>query len=164
MLSRRIIDGDGRAVSLRRHDFQQPARLRVYAALPDDSEVRTLSIGVTASSARHVAREISRRLYPLHAEASRLAAEFTARKEAEARGRRAVAESVACVLPEARVEEAYRRTRVIWQRACPPHGHGSPVQHDSVCAAIGASGGSVSVEASGRPQGIVAMLAAFAEQ
>ncbi|MGW3668559.1 hypothetical protein [Streptomyces sp. NPDC005141] len=71
---------------------------------------------------------------------------------------------MAGALPGARVEEAYRRTRVIWQRACPPHGHGSPVQHDSVCAVIGVSGGSVSVEVSGLSQGIVAMLAAYAEQ
>ncbi|MEU9370408.1 hypothetical protein AB0D71_38225 [Streptomyces avermitilis] len=164
MLSRIIIDDEGRALSLCQHDYQQPARLRVYAALPDDSDVQTPSIGATASSARHVAREITRRLYPLHAETSRRAAELTARKEAEARDRRAVAEAVAGALPGARVAEDYRRTRVIWQRACPPHGHGSPVQHDSACAVVGASGESVSVEVSGRPQGIVAMLAAFAEQ
>ncbi|MET7889326.1 hypothetical protein ABZU45_40535 [Streptomyces avermitilis] len=62
MLSRIIIDDEGRALSLRQHDYQQPARLRVYAALPDDSDVQTPSIGVTASSARHVAQEITRRL------------------------------------------------------------------------------------------------------
>lgn len=75
-----------------------------------------------------------------------------------------MAETVASALPGARVEETHRRTRVVWQRACPPHGHGGPVRHDNVCATVEASGEGVSVEASGRLQGIVAMLAAFAQE
>lgn len=41
MLSQLIIDGEGRALSLRQHDCGKPTSLRIYAALPDDSEVRT---------------------------------------------------------------------------------------------------------------------------
>jgi hypothetical protein len=160
--ARLIIDDEGRALNLCQPDDRQPARLKVYAALPDDSEVQAPSIGVTASSARHVAREITRRLYPLHTEISQMAAQLTARKEAEARDRRAVALAVA--LPGARVQEQHRRTDVYWQRASQPQGQPGPVQIDNVRAVIGASGESVSVEVSGHPQGIVAMLAALAEQ
>ncbi|MCX4429506.1 hypothetical protein [Streptomyces mirabilis] len=163
-LARLIIDDEGRALNLCQPDDRQPARLKVSAALPDDSEVQAPSIGVTASSAQHVAREITRRLYPLHTEISQMAAQLTARKETEARDRRGVAEALAEVLPGARVQEQHRRTDVYWQRASQPQGQPGPVQVDSVRAAIGASGESVSVEVSGRPQGIVAMLAAFAEQ
>ncbi|MFD9464269.1 hypothetical protein [Streptomyces sp. NPDC060027] len=164
MLSRVIIDDEGRALSLRQHDSDQPARLKVYAALPDDSEILTPRIGVTASSARHVAREITRRLYPMHAEASKLAAELTARKETEARDRHTVAQAVAHTLPGARIEENSRTTRVVWQRPCPRDDHDRFVQHDSVCVYVGPSGERVSVEADARPQRIVTMLAAFAEQ
>ncbi|MFE9812460.1 hypothetical protein [Streptomyces sp. NPDC005548] len=55
MLSRVIIDGEGRALSLRQHDSDEPARLKVYAALPDDTQVAMPRIGVTAISARHIA-------------------------------------------------------------------------------------------------------------
>ncbi|MFE2840010.1 hypothetical protein ACFXI6_55595 [Streptomyces mirabilis] len=163
-LARLIIDDEGRALNLCQPDDRQPARLKVSAALPDDSEVQAPSIGVTASSAQHVAREITRRLYPLHTEISQMAAQLTARKEAEARDRRAVAEALAEALPGARVQEQHRRTDVYWQRASQPQGQPGPVQIDNVRAVIGASGESVSVEVSGRPQGIVAMLAALAEQ
>ncbi|WP_455362334.1 hypothetical protein [Streptomyces sp. SYSU K21746] len=98
------------------------------------------SIGVTAMSARHVAREITRRLYPLHAQAVEEAAELTARQEAEASGRRAVAEAVAGALPGARVEEQHRRTRIVWQHASRPPGQRGPVQVDSASAVGGPSG------------------------
>ncbi|MGW1067385.1 hypothetical protein ACWD4F_23060 [Streptomyces aureus] len=162
MPSRDIVDDEERALSLRQHDPAQPNRLRAYAALPDDSEIQTPSIGVTASSTRHVAREITRRLYPLHAEAPRLAAERTAQAQAEARDRRAVSEAVAGALPGACIEESHRSARVTWQRPGPQHGHDGSHRVDSVCVIIGASGERTSVEVSGRPKQIVAMLAAFA--
>ncbi|MFI6340759.1 hypothetical protein [Streptomyces sp. NPDC050535] len=163
MLSRVIIDDDGRALSLRQHDYSQPTHLKVYAALPDDSQVLTPQIGVTAISARHVAREITRRLYPQHAELTQLTAELTAQAQAEARDRRAVAEALAAALPGAHVEENYRYTRVVWQRPCPPDSHDGPVRPDSVCIGVRPSGEHVNVEVSGHARGIVAMLAAFVE-
>ncbi|MFD8221919.1 hypothetical protein ACFXKC_10850 [Streptomyces sp. NPDC059340] len=41
-LARLIIDDEGRALNLCQPDDRQPARLKVYAALPDDSEVQCL--------------------------------------------------------------------------------------------------------------------------
>ncbi|MFJ8364513.1 hypothetical protein [Streptomyces sp. NPDC093984] len=120
-LARLIVDGDGRAVRLCQPDAEQPSRLKVYAALPDEAQVQTPSIRVTAISARHVAREITRRLYPLHTEAAELAAQIAARQQAEASARAAVAEAVADALPGARIEEQYRRTR-----AAPRPAIGSP--------------------------------------
>jgi hypothetical protein len=162
-LARLIIDDDGRALRLCQPDDQRPGRLKIYAALPDETQTSAPSIGVTASSARHVAREITRRLYPLHAEAVEQAAELTARQQAEASARRAVAEAVAGALPGARAEEQYRRTRIVWQHDTRPPGEHGPVQVDSVCAVVGASGESVQVEASGRPDSVIPMLAAFAQ-
>ncbi|MFF1517097.1 hypothetical protein [Streptomyces sp. NPDC058305] len=161
ILSRLIIDDEGRGLSLRQYDGAQPTRLKVSAAVQDGSRVR---IGVTATSARHVAREIARRLYPMHAQASQRAAELTALKMAEVRDRRAVSDAVAGALPGARVEENERTTRVVWQRPAAPGGAADPVQHDSVCVYVGASGERVSADVSGRPHAIVAMLAALAEQ
>ncbi|MFC9633836.1 hypothetical protein ACFTY8_32425 [Streptomyces mirabilis] len=163
-LARLIIDDEGRALNLCQPDDRQPARLKVSAALPNDSEVQAPSIGVTASSAQHVAREITRRLYPLHTEISHMAAQLTAQKEAEARDRRAVAEALAEALPGARGQEQHRHTDVYWQRAPQPQGQPGPAKVANVRAVIGASGEDVSVEVSGHPQGIVAMLAALAEQ
>ncbi|MFD5722631.1 hypothetical protein [Streptomyces sp. NPDC127036] len=157
MLSRLIIDDEGRGLSLRQYDGAQPTRLKVSAAVQDGSRVR---IGVTAISARHVAQEITRRLYPLHAQAARRAAELTGRDDSEAHDRRTVTEAVAATLPGAHVEENYRVTKVTWQRPHPSDGHG-PDQRDTVCVGIGPSGESVSVEVSGTPERIVAMLAAF---
>lgn len=82
-LARLIVDGEGRGVRLCQPDDEQPDRLKIYPALPDEAQVQTPSIGVTAISARHVAREITRRLYPLHAEAADLAAQLAARQQAE---------------------------------------------------------------------------------
>ncbi|MEW1568465.1 hypothetical protein AB0454_36490 [Streptomyces sp. NPDC093509] len=160
MLSRLIIDDEGRGLSLRQYDGAQPTRLKVSAAVQDGSRVR---IGVTAISARHVAQEITRRLYPLHAQAARRAAELTGRDDAEAHDRRTVAEAVAAALPGAHVEENYRVTKVTWQRPHPSDGHGQ-VQCDTVCVGIGPGGEGVEVELSGCPSRIVAMLAAFAKQ
>ncbi|WP_316765081.1 hypothetical protein [Streptomyces herbicida] len=161
-LARLIVDGDGRAVGLCQPDDEQPDRLKIYAALPHETQVQTPSIGVTAISARHVAREITRRLYPLHTEAAELAAQLTARQQAETSARGAVAEAVADAIPGARIEEQYRRTRIIWQHDTRPPGQQGPVQVDSVCVIVGASGESVTVEASGRPDRVISMLAAFA--
>ncbi|WP_435279836.1 hypothetical protein [Streptomyces sp. 1222.5] len=162
-LARLIVDGDGRAVRLCQPDDEQPSRLKVYAALPDETQVQTPSIGVTAISARHVAREITRRLYPLHTEAAELATQIAARQQAEASARAAVAEAVAGALPGARIEEQYRRPRIIWRHDARPPGQQGPVQVDSVCVIVGASGESVTVEASSRPARVISMLAAFAQ-
>ncbi|WP_225079784.1 hypothetical protein [Streptomyces sp. CoT10] len=161
-LARLIVDGDGRTLRLCQPDDEQPSRLKVYAALPDEAQVQTPSIRVTAISAHHVAREITRRLYLLHAEAAELAGQIAARQQAEAGARAAVAEAVAGALPGARIEEEYRRTRIIWQHDARPPGQQGPVRVDSVCVIVGASGESVSVEASGRPARVISMLAGFA--
>ncbi|WP_405803398.1 hypothetical protein OG729_39425 [Streptomyces sp. NBC_00210] len=108
-----IIDDDGRAVRLCQPDDRRPDQLKIYAALPDETEMTAPSIRVTASSAHHVAREVTRRLYPLHTEAAQQAAERAAQQQAEESSRRAVAEAVAGALPGARGEEQYRRTRII---------------------------------------------------
>ncbi|MGW4560955.1 hypothetical protein ACWEN3_00660 [Streptomyces sp. NPDC004561] len=92
------------AVRLCQPDDGQPSRLKVYAALPDEAQVQAPSIGVTSISARHVAREITRRLHPLHAEAAELTAQIAARQQAEASARAAVADAVAGALPGARIE------------------------------------------------------------
>ncbi|WP_427168770.1 hypothetical protein ACQF4J_46920 (plasmid) [Streptomyces sp. C1-1] len=112
-LGRLIVDGDGRALRLTQPDDRHPDRLKIHAALPDETKMIAPSIGVTARSAQHVAREITRRLYPLHAEAAQQAAELTARQQAEESCRRAVAEAVAGALPGARIKEQCRRTRII---------------------------------------------------
>lgn len=80
-LARLSVDGDGRAVRLCQRDDEQPSRLKVYAAVPGESKVQTPSIRVTAISARHVAREITRRLYPLHTEAAALASQLTGSRQ-----------------------------------------------------------------------------------
>ncbi|WP_191971739.1 hypothetical protein [Streptomyces luteolifulvus] len=70
-------------------------------------------------------------------------------------------ELTAGALPGARIEEQYRRTRIIWQHDA--RQQGGPVQVDSVCVIVGASGESVTVEASGRPDRVIPILAAFAQ-
>ncbi|MGW5636311.1 hypothetical protein [Streptomyces sp. NPDC003832] len=105
-----------------------------------------------------MAREIKRRLYPLHAEA----AELAARQQEEASARGSVAEAVADALPGARIEEQYRRTRITWQHDARPPRQQSPVQADSACAIVGASRKSVTADASGRSARVISMLAAFA--
>ncbi|MFE9454996.1 hypothetical protein [Streptomyces sp. NPDC006739] len=110
-----------------------------------------------------MAREITRRLYPLHAEAAALAAQLTTQQQAETSARAAVAEAVAGALPGARIEEQYRRTRIIWQHDARPSGQQGPVQVDSVYVIVGASGESVTVETSGRPDRVIPMLAAFVQ-
>lgn len=162
-LVRVVIDGDGRALTLWQPNGQRPTQLKVYAAMPDESPVSAPLIGVTASSARHVASEITRRLYPQHDEAVELAAQITARQEAEKAARRAVTEAVSGALPGARVEELHRRTRVLWQNTSRPPGQLGPVRVDSVCAVVGASGEWVQVEASGPPGAVVDMLSVFAQ-
>ncbi|MFF8932249.1 hypothetical protein ACF1AO_33855 [Streptomyces longwoodensis] len=162
-MGRLIIDDDGRALRVCQPDDRRPDRLKIYAALPDETEVSAPSVGVTARSAHHVAREITRRLLPLHAAAMQRAAEFTARREAEERGRRAVAEAVAGALPGARVEEQHRRTRIVWQHDVRPSGERGPAQVDSVTVQVGPAGEVVSVEATGRPGSVTSMLAAFAQ-
>ncbi|MET8213209.1 hypothetical protein ABZT51_46425 [Streptomyces sp. NPDC005373] len=162
-LGRLIIDGDGRALRLCQPDDRRPAHMKVHAALPDETKLNAPSIGVTTRSARHVAREITRRLYPLHAEAVQHAAELAARQEAEESGRRAVAEAVAVALPGARIEEQHRRTRISWEYDTRPPGEHGPVQVDSIIVVVGPSGDWVQAEASGRPDAITPMLAAFAQ-
>lgn len=161
-MSRLIVDDDGRALRLRQRDSRHPKQLRVYAALPDESEVSSPSIGVTASSARHVAREIVRRLYPLHAEAVQHAAEMTALRQAEEDARRSAVEAVTRALPGAVVQELERRTRIEWQRVAGPQGEYGPAQEDLLWVVVGPSGKSVRVEVSSRPDAVVPMLAAFA--
>ncbi|MET8572996.1 hypothetical protein [Streptomyces sp. NPDC004783] len=160
--ARLIIDDDGRALRLFQPDRRRPERLRVYAALPEEAEVVAPSIGVTASSARHVVREIARRLYPLHAEAAQHAADITALRQAEEDARRAAAEAVTRALPGALVQEQHRRTLIEWQREAGPQGECGPVQVDLVWAVVGASGTSVRLEVSSCPDTVISMLAAFA--
>ncbi|MFC0843432.1 hypothetical protein ACFH04_06750 [Streptomyces noboritoensis] len=161
-LVRLIVDGDGRALSLRQSN-RQPGRLTISAALPDESQVSPPSIGVTASSARHVAHEITRRLYPLHTQAIEHAGELAALKQAEGDARRTVADAVAGALPGAQVTQQHRRTKILWEHAFRPPGHSGPALLDSICVVIGPSGkGEVSVDASGHPDCVVPMLAAFA--
>jgi len=93
-LGRLIVDGDGRALRLAQPDDHHSGRLTIHAALPDETTMTAPSIGVTARSARHVAREITRRLHPLHAEAAHQATEPTARQQAEESARRTVTEAV----------------------------------------------------------------------
>lgn len=162
-LGRLLIDGDGRALRLCQPDDRHPDRLKIYAALPDEAKMLAPSIGVTARTAHHVAREINRRLYPLHSEAMEQAAEIAARQEAEESGRRAVTEAVAGALPGARIDEQYRRTRIVWQHDTRPPGEHGPVQVDSVTVLVGPSGNGVQVEASGRSDSVTAMLAAFVQ-
>ncbi|MGW7365422.1 hypothetical protein ACWGI8_18760 [Streptomyces sp. NPDC054841] len=162
-LARLVTDGDGRALHLCQPDRQRPGRLKIYAAIPGETQVQASSIGVTASSARHVASEITRRLYPLHAQAVELATELTARQQAEASARHAVAEAVAGALPGPRVEEEHRSTRIVWQHASRPPGERGPVHVDTVCAVVGPSGEWVQVEATSRPDSVIPMLAAFAQ-
>ncbi|MFD6285401.1 hypothetical protein [Streptomyces sp. NPDC060205] len=92
-LGRLIITGDGRALRLCQPDDRHPDSLKIHAALPDGNKMIAPSIGVTARTARHVAREITRRLYPLHTEAARQAAELAAKQEAEESDRTAFARS-----------------------------------------------------------------------
>ncbi|WP_328349055.1 hypothetical protein OG800_49220 [Streptomyces sp. NBC_00445] len=158
-----IIDGDGRTLRLCQPDDRRPDRLKIHATLPDETKMIAPSIGVTASSARHVAREITRRLYPLHAEAAQQAAELAARQEAEESSRRAVTEAVAAALPGARVDEQYRRTRIIWQHDTRPPGERGPVQVDSVTVLVGPSGEGAQAEVSGRPSSVISMLTAFTQ-
>ncbi|MFF5303558.1 hypothetical protein ACFY5F_29810 [Streptomyces sp. NPDC013161] len=163
-LGRLIIDGDGRALRVCQPDGRSPDHLRIYAALPDEVEAAAPSIGVTTRSSRHVAREIARRLYPLHAEAAQLAIALAARTRAEEDGRRTVAEEVAGMLPGARTKEEYRRTEVVWQHDVRPPGERGPVQADRVTVLVGPSGDWVTVEASGRTASVISMLAAFARK
>ncbi|MFJ4791001.1 hypothetical protein [Streptomyces sp. NPDC088794] len=162
-LGRLIVDGDGRTLRLCQPDDRRPDRLKIYAALPDEAKMIAPSIGVTTRSAHHVAREITRRLLPLHAEAAQQAAELSARQEAEENGRRAVTEAVAGALPGARIVEEHRRTRIVWTHDTRPPGEHGPVQVDSVTVLVGPSGEGVRAEASGRPSSVVSMLSAFAQ-
>ncbi|MFI9825257.1 hypothetical protein ACIHFC_33190 [Streptomyces sp. NPDC052013] len=161
-LGRLVIDGDGHALCVCQPDDRRPDRLKIYAAMPDETKMIAPSIGVTARSARHAAREITRRLHPLHAEATQLAAELKTQQQAEDRGRHAVTEAVAGALPGARIEEQYWRTRIIWQHDTRPPGEHGPIQVDSVTVLVGASGDGVTVEASGRLSSAIPILAAFA--
>jgi hypothetical protein len=70
---------------------------------------------------------------------------------------------VAGALPGARLDEQYRRTRIVGEGASRPPGQQGPVRVAGVCAIVGASGEWVTVEASGRPDGVIPMLAAFAQ-
>ncbi|MFJ9662917.1 hypothetical protein ACIRPR_33820 [Streptomyces griseoflavus] len=114
-------------------------------------------------SAAHVAREITRRLYPLHAQAMERTARLTTYQQAETRARRAVTAAVAAALPGARIEEKHRRTRITWQHTLGPAGQHGPAQVDSLCAVVGPSGEWVQVDACGRPDSILLMLAALTQ-
>ncbi|MBT1098165.1 hypothetical protein [Streptomyces sp. Tu102] len=162
-IGRLIVDGDGRALRMCQPDEHRPDRLKIYAALPDESRMTAPHIGVTALSARHVAREITRRLYPQHAEAMQHAAELTARQAQEESSRRAVAQTVTAALPGARVNEQHRYTEILWERTRRPSGQLGPAGTDSVCATVGPSGEWVKVETTSAPGSVIRMLAAFAQ-
>lgn len=162
-IGRLIVDGDGRALRMCQPNERRPDRLKIYAALPDESRLTAPHIGVTARSARHVAREITRHLYPQHAEAMQHAAELAARQAQEESSRRAVAQTVTAALPGARVNEQHRYTEILWERTRHPSGQLSPAQTDSVCATVGPSGEWMKVEATGAPDSVIRMLAAFTQ-
>ncbi|MFE7214509.1 hypothetical protein ACFU93_32105 [Streptomyces sp. NPDC057611] len=86
-----------------------------------------------------MAREITRRLYPLHTEAAKPASQLATWQQAEASARRAVAEAVAGTLHGTRIDEEHRCTRIVWQHTSHPPGQSGPAQVDSVCAAVGTS-------------------------
>ncbi|MFF1276949.1 hypothetical protein ACFVZC_26600 [Streptomyces marokkonensis] len=158
-LARLIVDDEDRALRLRQPDAHRPQRLQVSAGLPNEEQVSAPSIQVSTISAAHVAREIKRRLYPLHAQAMEQAAQLTAYQQAEARARRAVA----AVLPGARLEEEHRRTRITWQHVPEPAGQHRPAQVDSLSAVVGPSGEWVQVDACGRPDSTLPMLTALTQ-
>ncbi|MER6691123.1 hypothetical protein [Streptomyces minutiscleroticus] len=162
-LARRIIDDHGRAVRLLQFGDGHPLQLRAYGALPDDSPVSEPWIGVRALSADHVAHQIRRRLYPLHAEAIAEAQKRAEEIRAEETARRAVSDLLAAALPGARVQKTRRRTRLTWDRASwPPEAHGATVV-DDVQVEVGPSGSWLRVEASGRAQAVARMLTAFTQ-
>ncbi len=70
---------------------------------------------------------------------------------------------MAGALPGAPIEEKYRLTRIIWEHDTRPPGERGPVQVDSVTVLVGPSGDWVRVEASGRPDSVTSILAAFAQ-
>ncbi|MDQ0994815.1 hypothetical protein [Streptomyces sp. V3I7] len=160
--ARLIIDSDGRALRVFA-DRRKPGRLEICAALPDDADVRTPSIGVSAISARHVAREIVRRLYPLHAQAVELAAHIAATRQEEARRRGAVAEAVGVrvALPGTEVlAETAGRTVLVWSALSVEGGTAPPCE---VRVNIGRSGERVEAEICGSPGPIAAMLGRLVE-
>lgn len=69
---------------------------------------------------------------------------------------------MAGALPGAGVTERHRSTKILWEHAFRPPGHSGPALLDSVLVVIGPSGKEVGVDASGRPDCMVPMLAAFA--
>ncbi|MEU4012976.1 hypothetical protein AB0H30_31545 [Streptomyces pseudogriseolus] len=160
-LARLIVDDEDRALRLCQHDAHRPQRLQVFAGLPDEEQMSAPSLQVSTISAAHVAREIKRRLYPLHAQAMEQAARLTAYQQAEAHARRAVAAAVTAALPGARLEEEHRRTRITWQHVPGPAGQHHPAQVDSLSAVVGPSGEWVQVDACGRPNSILPMLTAL---
>ncbi|WP_199550138.1 hypothetical protein [Streptomyces sp. N35] len=161
-LGRLIIDDDGRALRLCQPEARLPDRLKISAAMPDDSEVTAPSIGVTALSARHVTREITRRLVPLHIQAAAQEARLVAHRRAEEAARRVITDAVAEALPGARVEEGPGLARVHWERDTQTTDKRGFAVVAHVTVTVGVWDGRVEVEASGRPDAVVAMLAAFA--
>ncbi|MFJ8158530.1 hypothetical protein [Streptomyces sp. NPDC094468] len=163
-LSRLIIDGEGRALWVCQPDGRQPSKLRIKAVLSDESQTERPSIGVTAISADHVARAITRRLYPLHAEASDVAAQLAAQAKVEADSRRAVAEAVAGALPGAVIHEGDRRTRILWEHPVRPPGQRALGAAHRACVEVGPSGEWVTVDVKAfHPDTVIPMLAAFAQ-
>ncbi|MGX4695122.1 hypothetical protein [Streptomyces sp. JNUCC 63] len=120
------------------------------------------SIGVTASSARHVAREITRRLYPLHAQAVDQAAELTARQQAKASGAAPSPRPWPTHFPAPHRGGAPTHPDRLAAHV-PPVRTEQPVQVDSVCAVVDSSGERVTVETSGRPGSAIPMLATVAQ-
>jgi hypothetical protein len=125
-LARLAVDSEGRALRLCQPDDEQPSRLKIYAGIPDEDQAQAPSIRVTAICARHVTRETTRRLYPLHTEAAELASQRAARQQAEADGRRAVTEAGAATLPAPAPYLAYVRM------SCSPHARGWSYRHVEV--------------------------------
>lgn len=162
-LARLIVDDEDRALRLCQPDAHRPQRLQVFAGLPNEEQVSAPSIQVSTISATHVAREIKRRLYPLHVQAMEQVARLTAYQQAEAHARRAVAAAVAAALPGARLEEEHRRTRITWQHGPGPAGQHRPAQVDSLSVVVGPSGEWVQVDACGRPDSILPMLTALTQ-
>ncbi|GAA3592547.1 hypothetical protein [Streptomyces osmaniensis] len=97
-IGRLIVDGDGRALRMCQPDEHRPDRLKIHAALPVESRMNAPYVVVTALSARHVARGITRRLCPQHAASLQRVTELSAR-QAEERPARSAASAMAGEYP-----------------------------------------------------------------
>ncbi|GHC88571.1 hypothetical protein [Streptomyces flavofungini] len=151
-LRRLIVDDNGRGLRLWMPDPRRPERLAICALLPEGSGRAAPTISITARSAVHVAREIKRRLYPLHDAAMAEVAERAAQARREESDRRTVADAVAAMLPHARTtEDDGQFTAITW----------GDISHLVLNALVGPSGDWVRLELGCRPETAIAVLGAY---